>query len=83
MDWLLMLFMPATPHENYTGRLAAEAAYVTMQPVTPITPGKHRREDCPEPPNGCGGKGLVRSGDDQEWLPCPHCEPPEKAGAKK
>lgn len=78
-EWLFLLFTPVAadvPKEDYIGVVAAEAAYVAMEPEKPVD-NRVDRKDC----KVCNGTGQVRSGDGQGWSKCPNCKPP--AGALK
>lgn len=73
-EYLLLLFTPAVPanvpETYYVGVVAAEAAYVAMQPEKPVDT-RVDRKDC----KVCNGTGLVRSGDGQGWTKCANCKP--------
>jgi hypothetical protein len=74
-DWLFVLLTPmaAPPQADYVGALAAEAAYVSLQPAKPVKPTPINPADC----KTCKGTGRVRTGDDQGWTKCPDCQPAE------
>lgn len=75
LDWLFVLLTPmaAPPQKDYVGELAAEAAYVSVQPAKPVRPKPINPADCKR----CNGTGRVRTGDNQGWTKCPDCQPVE------
>jgi hypothetical protein len=73
--WLLSLLALLFPFTfsgdtDYTGDVAAEAAYASMLPTGPAVKPKVPTKDC----TTCNGTGRVRTGDDQGWTKCPDCE---------
>lgn len=78
---LLLLVAQAAPanvpKNYYIGVVAAETAYVAMQPDKAVDT-RIDQKDC----KVCNGTGRVRSGDDQGWTKCTNCKPPsENIGA--
>jgi hypothetical protein len=75
MEWLFALLFGAqpVPVKDYTGYVAAEAAYsAAMLTAEPEMPDDRKvNPDC----KTCNGTGRVRSGDGQGWSKCPACFP--------
>lgn len=74
-DWLFILLTPAVPAAeappvDYVGPVAAEVAYLSLEPTDVVKP-KVPTKDC----KTCNGTGRVRTGDNQGWTKCPDCEP--------
>lgn len=74
-NWLLALIAFLFPFNfsddtDYTGDVAAEAAYASLLSGPSVVKPKGPTKDC----TTCNGTGRVRTGDDQGWTKCPDCE---------
>jgi hypothetical protein len=75
LKWLLAMLALLFPinfsdDTDYTGEVAAEAAYASLLPDPTAVKPKGPTKDC----KTCNGTGRVRTGDDQGWTKCPDCE---------
>lgn len=78
-DWLLLLTTPVNAHatppkDYYVGVVAAEVAYASLLPDTPVVKPLVDTKDCTR----CNGTGKISTGDhNHPWTDCPDCEPKE------
>lgn len=73
-EWLLAL-LPVThaepPKKDFVGVVAAEVAYASLLPDTPVDKPLVDTKDCKR----CNGKGQIPTGDSNHpWTDCPDCE---------
>lgn len=78
-EWLFAL-LPVThaepPKKDFVGVVAAEVAYASLLPDTPVTKPLVDTKDCEK----CNRTGKIPTGDSNHpWTDCPECE--SKTGA--
>jgi hypothetical protein len=73
-EWILLaapVIYATPPQKDYVGVVAAEAAYASLLPNTPVIKPLVDTKDCKR----CNGEGRIRTGDGHAWTDCPDCEP--------
>lgn len=64
--------------EDYSSLIAVELTKFKPNVQPDGSFRKFKRSECPPPPNGCGGTGILKSGDGLSTMPCFLCEPDSK-----